>query len=592
MGAAVGDIQDTDIRDQYFGRTSIVSLVQECSRQSPRGLQTRAAKSDTPSFNTPASCNISCATGQSSLVSDDYSLPPRKTADWLLDVYFNSPHLFYPWVHKDTFLITYGYIWEAQDNRTFHDLPDVGVGGRDCPTAVFYCALNAMLALGCEFSNLPSHTKRSTSLMLSERMKALISIDIFDSGSLAHVQALLLVATYLQCTSYPKRCWNIVGMAYRMSIGLGLHLSRHARGLTALERELRWRAWCACVHLDILVSMTMGRPAMTSPDNVPLPSPSADRYLADADTTPPPGEVSVNQYLYENMRLIKILSNILSKIYHSAELSAEYETRQNPEVDLQAVVGIDRAFDDFEASLDPALKWTSPPASTAGLNPVFKRQSNVLHARFLHLRMLLYRPVFTEYCSFASESGGGSTLGGGRWSGFCRATCASGCVQAACGLICSLFRATKEDATGAWWYGVFYLISAGIILLLADSSGLAFDAVDPEDRENAWAKCIETLHRMADVHPSARDYAIALAGLKQNQKETISADDRDSNRIPWSDQHEGMLHGGPILADGVNISYSILDPLLSNWDHGIEDIMLPAQLLQDLDEGLSLPSLF
>lgn len=31
---------------------------------------------------------------------------------------------------------------------------------------------------------------------------------------------------------------------------------------------------------------------------------------------------------------------------------------------------------------------------------------------------------------------------------------------------------------------------------------------------------------------------------------------------------------------------------LSNWDNGLEDIMLPAHWLQDLDESLLLPSLF
>ncbi|KAL4864279.1 fungal-specific transcription factor domain-containing protein [Aspergillus spectabilis] len=560
MGAAVGDIRDTDIRDQYFGQTSIVSLVQECAHTSPSRQQTT-----TPLVYTAAT----------------------QTADWLLDIYFTSPHMFYPWVHKQTFLTTYNSMWAARDTGHLHDLPDVGAGGRDCSTAVFYCALNAMLALGCEFSNLPSHAKRSTSLMFSERMKALISINIFDSGSLAHVQALLLVATYLQCTAYPKRCWNIVGMAYRMSIGLGLHLSRHARGLTRLEKEIRWRAWCACVHLDILVSMTMGRPAMTAPNNVPLPSPTDDRYLAEADAVPPPGEISRNQYLYENMRLIKILSNILSRIYHSAAL-VEADTPRRLDVDLQAVVEIDRAFDDFEASLDPALQWTSKQGSNGSADLVFKRQSNVLHARFLHLRLLLYRPAFTEYCSSASESGArGSNASGGRWIAMCRANCASGSVQAACNLIDSLSQATTQDATGAW--------CAGIILLLADTSGARFDGVDREARDSAWKKCVETLHRMSNVHSSARDYAIALSGLKEQKQTTLSHPPNATERgcglrgTPWSGQHETQMLEQSRIFDGP---YNILDPLMSHWDHGTEDIMLPAQFLQELDDGLLLPSLF
>jgi hypothetical protein len=78
----------------------------------------------------------------------------------------------------------------------------------------------------------------------------------------------------------------------------------------------------------------MGRPALTAPDNVPLPSPTDDQYLADAVAVPPPGEVSPNQYMYENMRLIKILSIILSKIYHSSEPLEESDTPRRPDVDL------------------------------------------------------------------------------------------------------------------------------------------------------------------------------------------------------------------------------------------------------------------
>ena len=191
----------------------------------------------------------------SSLISDDFSLPPRKTTDWLLDVYFTNSHLFYPWVHKESLLASYETIWSSQDNESpnTNGLPDVGIGGQNCPAQVFYCALNAILAIACEFSNIRSREKRTSSLVFYERMKGLLNIDFLDSGSLAHVQALLLVALYLQCTPYPRQCWNVVGMAYRMSVGLGLHLSQYIPELTLLEKEMRWRAWCACVQMDMYV---------------------------------------------------------------------------------------------------------------------------------------------------------------------------------------------------------------------------------------------------------------------------------------------------------------------------------------------------
>lgn len=148
-------------------------------------------------------------------------------------------------------MATYESMWGNQTNAADKSLPDVGLGGRNCPVPVFHCALNAMFAIACEFSNMEPRNKRNTSMMFYERMKSLMNIDILDSGSLAHVQALLLVALYLQCTPYPKRCWNVIGMAHRMAVGLGLQNRRQFNSLSALEKELRWRAWCACVQMDM-----------------------------------------------------------------------------------------------------------------------------------------------------------------------------------------------------------------------------------------------------------------------------------------------------------------------------------------------------
>lgn len=38
--------------------------------------------------------------------------------------------------------------------------------------------------------------------------------------------------------------------------------------------------------------------------------------------------------------------------------------------------------------------------------------------------------------------------------------------------------------------------------------------------------------------------------------------------------------------------YNAVGPFFKNWDAGLRDIMFPAHVLQDLDEGLLLPSLF
>jgi hypothetical protein len=253
MGAAVPDtdLNRTDRRDEFYGQSSIVSLMRQCSQ--PPASQGVRQSHPTHGCNAPIPALTPAfdLKNSLSLLSDDFSLPPRNVADSLLDVYFTNVHIFYPWVHKPSFVQSYNLLWSSRDNQSPDNLPDVGVGGRNCPLPVFHCALNAMFALACEFSEMMPTDKRAKSLIFYERMRSLANIDVLDSGSLANVQALLLMAMYVQCTPYPKRCWNVVGMAYRMSVGLGLHLSGSSNELTMLEKEMRWRSWCACVQMDM-----------------------------------------------------------------------------------------------------------------------------------------------------------------------------------------------------------------------------------------------------------------------------------------------------------------------------------------------------
>lgn len=404
MGMAVPGTPDAACNDQYYGQSSLVSLVHQYAQSSP-GHRSAQSLSRHPmaSSMSPASFasgpNVSSSKNMATLLSDDFSLPPRRLADWLLEVYFSNNHIFYPWLHKESFLATYESLWTSHDNNTSRSLPDVGLGGSNCPPSVFNCTLNAVFAIACEFSNMEPRDKRTSSMMFYERMKSLMNIDILDSGSLAHVQALLIVAIYLQCTPYPKRCWNVIGMAHRMAVGLGLQNRRQFRDMTALEQEIRWRAWCACVQMDVyvfiqstfrthdslfdrIISMTMGRPPMT-PDysRVPLPSPVDDRYLSHGSegSRQPEGTISTNQFLHENMKLIGILWKVLLKIYHSEDETPEEDRSPTRGNEFKAVMEIDKALEEFESSLPIVFAWKPP--NTPSSNPTLRRQSNVLRAR-------------------------------------------------------------------------------------------------------------------------------------------------------------------------------------------------------------------
>lgn len=60
------------------------------------------------------------------------------------------------------------------------------------------------------------------------------------------------------------------------------------------------------------------------------------------------------------------------------------------------------------------------------------------------------------------------------------------------------------------------LVSAGIVLALAESQPSLVTKFDMNLVEASWIAATETLLRMAQmVHPSAKDYAIALQAMRQ-----------------------------------------------------------------------------
>lgn len=185
------------------------------------------------------------------LVGPQYALPPRQIADNLLGLYFSNVHIFYPCIHSISFQRRYESLWTRDGYPGPHlgDLGDIGLGGDRCPPNAFFCALNAMLALGCEFSKMSEREEASS--MFRHRMQDLLHADFLDYSSIAHVQVLLLSGHYLLTTEHPTRCYNIVGLACRIAVGLGLNSDNASMRFSVIEREVRRRVWYACLQIEM-----------------------------------------------------------------------------------------------------------------------------------------------------------------------------------------------------------------------------------------------------------------------------------------------------------------------------------------------------
>ncbi|KAH7472036.1 hypothetical protein FOMA001_g13485 [Fusarium oxysporum f. sp. matthiolae] len=560
--------------DEFFGQSSVHSLLREVPH--PDRHQSAAPLRD----RNPTSA--------STLLTADFALPPRQVADKLLDLYFDNVHIFYPWTHSTSFRSRYETIWTSSGypGPDQGQTGDIGVGGHECAESSFFCVLNAMFALGCEFSDLPQ--KESASAMFSSRMRSLLQMDILDRGDLSHVQALLLAGHYALSGEYPMRCYNIIGLACRIAVGLGLHTERHADQRSSMENQVRRRVWYGCLQMEMTVCMTLGRPpVLQMTDDVVIPAAVDDDFINpnNASCTQPEGIVSQNLFVVENIRLAKILGKILSSIYWPS-----------PSSDFSALVRLDGLLEDFKNSLVDPLKWwngeaTREPGDMPSRDHLLRRQRNVLHARFLHLRILLYRPSFSAFCAAARRSrqrrgtASGSdeaTLEANTLQGAFQAQCATTCVQVAFELSASLLAAREGEATGAWWFSLFYLMTCGGIIILAECAQAGGSKHFNQSQLDAtWENTTVLLRLIGRENARARGYLEHLLLLKEQARSAYFSM-RNSvvpSRVPSrrpSVSHEGRPGGNtdeiPLsVAEGQTEEVNFMASLFQdNWDWSLD----------------------
>lgn len=182
---------------------------------------------------------------------DDHHLPPRYVADELLHLYWERVQNIYPFLHWPTFSAAYDRLWLPDSEvKQMPQLTGVGLGSQQCSLPVFYCALNAMFALASQFTEGTTLERKTKSMPFVQRSRHLMRLDFLDNADICMVQALLILGRYLQTTSLPSRCWNVVGVACRMAQGLGLHIDVDEETGGSLTCEMNRRVWHSCMCLD------------------------------------------------------------------------------------------------------------------------------------------------------------------------------------------------------------------------------------------------------------------------------------------------------------------------------------------------------
>jgi hypothetical protein len=181
--------------------------------------------------------------------------------------------------------------------------------------------------------------------------------------------------------------------------------------------------------------------------------------------------------------------------------------------DLVAIVEIDNALAAWRRALPNHLR-TDDANPDREATPMHSRQAFSLHSRYLHLRVLLFRPVTVELADgqfFQADVAG-------RITDFQRTTllgCIRSCADSAQELIHLIHTGLHTGVHLPWWYAVFcmspleYGDERGLLLtsVVTDlyTAGTVVLAVlltpqlrqaysnDPESLKMAWSQCVASL---------------------------------------------------------------------------------------------------
>ncbi|KAF2671832.1 hypothetical protein BT63DRAFT_437770 [Microthyrium microscopicum] len=515
-------------RSDYSGPSNVVDFDRQIRYWTTR--PTEYQYSTVTRETTPRICH--CAPTPTTIsvpLETELSLPPRATADILVESYFERVHSLYPYLHQPTFIEAYTQLWQPALLETSNNT-------RRINNRLSHCLLNAVFALGSRFSpHLDALKRIATSEVFYNRAMKLLDFRLLERGSLELVQTLLLTAQYLQSTQMWGLCWNLVGLAVRVAQQIDLHISPSdiknypASSSALLDEEMRRRVWGGCVTLDRVLSMLYGRPQMLHPSSTRyfidyLPSKTDEELLDQPEYQLDTQAPRIIDFYVHSLRLIHYLGDILDSL-HGQETNDDLPSKQNPEEQeeqynisgekFQRMLKLDSCLVNWRKQIPQHIRIPyDEPRS------MFWRQSQALRARYLHMRMFLLRPVLLALYRQASPSeslldiddSAQQSLEVDRLIRVSKI-----CVTVTRDLINLIYTDVHHDLDLAivWWYGVYYIYTCATIIHTARVCSSLQDCYEGKSLEESFNECLQCLHKYEAYGLAPRRCRIAMQMLEK-----------------------------------------------------------------------------
>ncbi|TAQ91361.1 hypothetical protein B7494_g283 [Chlorociboria aeruginascens] len=292
-------------------------------------------------------------------------LPPRQTADLLVQAFFDHVHPNYLIFHRETFELRYESTWtQALTGIPIHEIEPGWV-----------CCLFMVLAFGAQVI---VQDDKEQYVQMQRRYLDLVKLRVYhliSSSSLVNIQALLLLQLHQHNCAERNTAFLILGCTIRMATALGMHREGTLGGFDNMEREVRRRVWWTLYMFEHLQCTILGRPCSIDDTEVNITFPN--ETMLDGCENVPPG------YTEFSVRLTRLMADTRKKIYFSPSNPTQQGQYPKVSVVMHCLLNLDAWYQ----SLPNWLRLENP-----SLTSKHRRAVVVLHLQFHNIQALTTRP--------------------------------------------------------------------------------------------------------------------------------------------------------------------------------------------------------
>ncbi|VDC05656.1 unnamed protein product [Peniophora sp. CBMAI 1063] len=306
-----------------------------------------------------------------------YTFPDPDLLDDFINLYFLHVHTFAPVLHRPTF---------ERDRRSELHLRDRTFGG----VVLLICALAERFSQDSRVLAEGEQKRQSFGWKWFSQVRLYDATRMRPNSHLHGLQLISLGVMYgLSITHF--HAWIHAGLGIRLALDIGAHKRRAYGATPTVEDELYKRNFWMLVHLDRVLSSTMGRPCCIQEEDFDLDLPLCcdDEYITHVDpervAQQPDGRPSYTSHFIWTLKLSQIYGLTLRTLYASTKARAHYNFA-GEDWTTRTTAHLDSLLNDWAESIPVHLRW-DPKRS----DDLFFCQSAHLHLHYYMLRIMVHR---------------------------------------------------------------------------------------------------------------------------------------------------------------------------------------------------------